>query len=173
MVAPYVIPAITGGLGIIGSAMRGSGPTYQPDERLRRMSREQTMRYRDMAMGQGPSVGRGLLQQGLDRGMAQQRAMAQSARGGALQQQLARRQAQMTGARMAGQTAQQAAILGAQEQQQAMRGLDRSLASEDAQRMRDYLTRRGEFEAQGQHLGNIFSAVGDVGRIPGLLGGGR
>ncbi len=108
----------------------------------------QQQRYEQMVKGRGPSLGRQMLQEGLERGMGQQRAMAQSARGGALQQTLARRQAQNVGAQMAGQAGRQAAMLRAQEQQAAMSGLDRSLQQEERQNQMDYERKRQRYDDQ-------------------------
>ena len=73
---------------------------------------------REAAMGQGPSAATYQLQQGLDRGLQQQQALAGSARGaGALA--LAGANANAAGAQMQNQAATQAGQLRAQEMQQA------------------------------------------------------
>ena len=172
MVAPWIMPAITGGAGIIGSLVRGSGPEWRPDRANRQAQEDQRARYQAMSEGRGPSLGRMALQQGLQQGANQQQAMAASARGGPLQQRMAQRQAQMTGAQMAGRASQAAAQMRAQEQMAAMGQVDRSLAEAEARKLRDYQIARGEFEGGSEHLGNVFGAIGDVGRIPGMLGGG-
>lgn len=163
---------ISAGAGILGSALRGSGPKWSPDRGTRKAQEDQLARYQAMSEGRGPSLGRLALQQGLQQGANQQQAMAASARGGPLQQRMAQRQSQMTGAQMAGRASQAAAQMRAQEQTAAMGQVDRSLAGAEARKLRDYQIARGEFDSQSDHLGNIFGAVGDTGRIPGMLGGG-
>ena len=140
--------AIGAGVSMLGKLAQGSGPEYQADPELRKKMRDQRQRYDQMVKGQGPSLGRQMLQEGLERGMGQQRAMAQSARGGALQQTLARRQAQNVGAQMAGQAGRQAAMIRSQEQQAAMSGLDRSLQQEERQNQMDYERKRQRYDDQ-------------------------
>lgn len=163
---------ISAGAGILGSALRGSGPTWKADQQNRGLQEQQLARYRRMQEGKGPSLAGQMLQAQAQKGMAQQQAMAAGARGGALQQSLARRQAGQVGAQMAGQAGQAAATARTREQLAAMGQVDRSLSAAEARKLRDYQISRGEFDSQSDHLGNIFGAVGDMGSIPGLLGGG-
>lgn len=87
------------------------------------MTGEAAQMYRAMAMGQGPSLARLQLQQGLQQAQAQQASIAAGARGGGANLAAA----QLAGATMAGQQAaganQQAAMIRAQEQMAAMQGL--------------------------------------------------
>ncbi len=69
MVAPFVIPAITGGLSMIGRAVQGGPPQYQSDPELRKRMQGQQQRYEQMVKGRGPSLGRQMLQEGLERGL--------------------------------------------------------------------------------------------------------
>ena len=57
MVAPFVIPAITGGLSMIGRAVQGGPPQYQSDPELRKRMQGQQQRYEQMVKGRGPSLG--------------------------------------------------------------------------------------------------------------------
>tara|TARA_E500000331_G_scaffold13399_1_gene11927 strand:+ start:1761 stop:2264 length:504 start_codon:yes stop_codon:yes gene_type:complete len=155
MIPAYLPGLVSGGLGMLGKAIQGAPPSYQADPELRKRMKDQRQRYEQMAKGRGPSLGRQMLQEGLERGMGQQRAMAQSARGGALQQSLARRQAQNVGAQMAGQAGRQAAMLRAQEQQAAMSGLDRSLQQQERQNQLDFERKREAYDDMSQYIGSF------------------
>lgn len=79
--------------------------------------------YMDAAMGQGPSLAQAQLQQGVDRGIAGQLAVANSARGSAAQRAGAMRGAQLQGQEMMGGLGAQSAALRAQEIATARSGL--------------------------------------------------
>lgn len=153
--------AILGTAGAIGQLASGGTPKF--DERraqgLRLGGERQRTYLQNLMSGQGPSLGRQLLQSGLDRTMAQQRAMAQSARGGALQQQLARRQAQMAGAQAAGQASQQAARIRAQEQLSAAQMMGQQLAQDQNYFLREQEQRRKAFDDRQGFFGNVFGGL--------------
>lgn len=82
--------------------------------------------------GQGPSLAQAQLQQGTDQNIAQQMAMAASARGGSLG--MAQRQAAMNAAGVQQQMAGQSGILRLQEQQQAQQQLAQLIGQRDQTR---------------------------------------
>jgi hypothetical protein len=78
--------------------------------------------YRSAALGQGPSAAQAQFQQGLDRSMQGNMAMANSARGGSLALAQGRLSAMTNNSGMLASSAAQAAQLRAQEQQAGMAG---------------------------------------------------
>ena len=157
---------ISTGAGLLGSALRGSGPEFKADKRNRGLQEQQLARYQRMQEGKGPSLAGQMLQAQAQRGMAQQQAMAAGARGGALQQSLARRQAGQVGAQMAGQAGQAAATARTREQLAAMGSVDQGLQAREAQRLRDYQLKRQEFDRGSRHLqgmvGGTMTGLGSI-----------
>lgn len=153
---------VAAGGNLLANLIRGGGPEHGPDEATRKAQAEQLRRYKAMQEGKGPSLGRMALQQGLQQATSQQQAMAASARGGPLQQRLAQRTSQMAGAQMAGRANQSAAQMRAREQMAAMGRVDQSLAGQEAQRVRDYRIRRGEFDQGTQRIGNLVGGISEA-----------
>jgi hypothetical protein len=86
-----------------------------------------TNQLMQQAQGQGPSIAQAQLQQGTDQNIAQQMAMASSARGGNVG--MAQRQAAMNAGQAQQQMAGQAGVLRLQEQQGAQQQLGQNLNS--------------------------------------------
>jgi hypothetical protein len=107
------------------AAIQQRAPTladYAQANRARGSQTDALGMYRNAALGQGPSAAQAQLQQGLDRGLASNLALANSARGGALALAQGRLAATGQNANMVVGNAAQAAQLRAQEQQQGLAG---------------------------------------------------
>lgn len=118
---------------------------------------EMGSRYDAMYRGEGPSLGRQMLQQGLSQAQQQAGQTAASTTGGAANALVAQRLAQQTGASLAGQTAGQAAQMRQQEQFAAMQGKAAMLQAQGglAGQMRE-----GDYYGAGQMEGRAAQRLG-------------
>ena len=127
---------------------------------------EMGSRYDAMYRGEGPSLGREMLQQGMSQAQQQAGQTAASTTGGAANALVAQRLAQQTGASLAGQAAGQAAQMRQQEQFAAMQGKAAMLQAQGglAGQMRegDYYG-AGQMEGRaGQRLGAQMGMEGQI-----------